>query len=588
MSRQDQLDHHPQHPRVQQVLDQGDRQEVKTDDIYEDDGDWSEEGNWSDRSSELNTPSQHHVTATRRHTRPRQAPKLGQHQHEPHAIDTTNAKTNRPAQFNYNAGAGGQAVPYGNPFMPESNPFSPNPLPNPQNANRHPLQNQPSPYQPPPPTYPARPYAADSYGRNDSWYPGNYFQGNPNAHPTNSGPINTYPYPIDSSFGNTHPYLPQYAPYAVRPAVHTTPLMASPSPLEQHLDDVQRELEELKLEQHEAKKKRERLRAKSRHIEEAARGKKDIEKIKKDIEKISKQFERKAKTEVSQDLRPERAFRESDTRSDPGRTHLPYDIGLYPEVARRMQDAFVYLNDRSQPDRVLEEIAGLIEGQRRQSERSSYGGSVKSSLDGASRKRVVPVPGAFYDARSDQTLREQLQEIVRDILQDLRLERKEDDCQPLPSLAKGAASDVYSTCECHQRPRARQPDLSRYKISTRAVDARAVDSGYSSSKIATSGGARDRVSDPRFNEAKGQPRSSQETEENERIRERTNSQSKHKGRRVPNQQAYQGIVSSSDSEGLGLDPRRPPRIPAPYALPQGHPNLRGHLLPTAPDAPFSR
>jgi hypothetical protein len=386
------------------------------------------------------------------------------------------------------------------------------------------------------------------------------------------------------------------------------------------------------MDQLEARKKEkqelERLRAEKKEAEAAARRKKDIEKIKKNAE-------RKAKVEVYETLQREGAFRDSDTRSDPGRARLPYDT-----LARQVQDTMLYMDDRRgrEPDHILEDIYQVIENRRRRGGWRSYSGSIRSSPDGASTKRVETVPRAYYDVKTDPNFRKEVQEVVMDLLWNFNVGEKEEDRLPLPPVPARAASDDYPASEGHRRTRQREPNPPRPKMPvtppmsqdtvygyeeqeplqdfSRSTDRRERrpassrklgeyprkpqatrneggipntnqsagpnldDSGYSSQKNAQSGVMIDHGNNVRRDRKGGDPTSSRNMEEQERTQGRMYNQAKPK--KWPgygNQEAYEGILLTSDSEDSSALAHRngDTRSPAPYGP-----------VPSVPDAPYSR
>lgn len=420
--------------------------------------------------------------------------------------------------------------------------------------------------------------------------------------------------------------------------------MTSPSPLEDQLEQVLKELEEVRMEQDVARQQEEERQEAERKQAEAAARK---ETRKKEIDKLRRYFERLAKAEVNKTLRRDGVFRESDTRSDPGRTRLNYNMRSFLESARQMQDDLPFRDERR--DREPEEFAQSIERHRGQGGRQSYGGSVRGNLGGPSTNRIEVVPIAFYGARADPTFRAQVEDIVIDLLRGPRLDEKED--RLLLPLPERAASDDYAASESQRRSRDRQSDASSTKMNERArppssrktdrinndqeqspefgrsagrqqgypasshrpglkqyprksqasrndtnvpsvlcdldthrqVGREAVDSGYSSMRT-PSGGARDTPRNIRPGGGRGQPTAAQNVEEQE-TRGRPGSQAKPRGRRdLANREAYEGIFPSDESDDLGPCPSRKP---APYIVPRGHPNLNvGYPPPMVPDPPY--
>ncbi|KAE9379662.1 hypothetical protein N431DRAFT_434585 [Stipitochalara longipes BDJ] len=664
MIRQTSPDQPQQRPsQAGEVLDQEDQENLYMEE--------SDDGNWSDPPSESNAVPERRTAATRnfnprRHERSRPAQNLSRTRHA--SYTTVNSNANSPAYSGYNTGAitgaGGQAVPYGehrNPFLPINNPPPENrapPLhPFPQMAPGPPTQPNVGPahgypsasrHPRPAPPFPSRTYPADAYESNDPWYPRNYAQGGPYAPPMDSHPPGRYPYPGEPYFGNPQPPASQHAPYAAVPRPWPTQPTITHTTPEYPLDEDWRERDEGKADRHESRRQKqelqkqeqqkqelEKLRAEKKQAEAAERKRKEIERIK-------KHAERKAKVEVYERLQREGTFRDSDARSDPGRTRLAYDTSAFPALTRQMQDTMVYLDDKRdrEPDLALEEIAQVLENRRRPGGGRSYGGSVKSSLDGASPQRGEVTPRVFYDAKTDPDFRNQVKEVVMDLLRNLNMNENEEDRLPLPPVPVRAASDEYPAGEGHRRIQHKQSDPSRPKMpptpplsqeaiypyedreapqqSTRSTDRRErrppplrkseeysrnsqptrndtrvpdnyqpagpqIDAaGYTSTKHAHNGIMRDRVNNTHFDGQTGQQISNENMEGQERTQGRMYNQAKLKVRRgFGHQQAFKGILSSSESEEGGLRARGSPREPAPYAYHRDYP------LPSVPDAPFS-
>lgn len=464
MPRQDQQDQPPQlvqRPRARQALNQGGRKSIYTGDADEDTGNWSDSD--SDPPSESHDIPGHRAAAARNSDRRRRQERQPQNpsksQHETYANASAGANANDPGYSGYKTGAGGQAVRYGdysNPFAPVPQPHT-RPPPKQYTSNPHPSNQHP------PASYPAGAHPAGPYDNNDVPNPPNYFQGRSYPQPVNIHLPKVYPYPGNPYIWNPYPPQPQPSPrYGAMTGTQPLQPMTSPSPLEDQLEQVWKELEEVRMDQDVARKQEEeRQKAERKQAEAAARK----EARKKEIDKLRRHFERLAKAEVNKTLRRDRAFGDSDTRSDPGRTRLNYDMRSFLAPARQMQDDLPFWDERK--DREFEELAQSVERHRGQGGRRFYGGSVGGNVGGPSTNRIEAVPSAFYGARVDPTFRTQVEDVVMDLLWCLRLDEKEDRL-PLPPVPERAASDGYAASEGQQRSRDWQSDASNTKTNERA------------------------------------------------------------------------------------------------------------------------
>ncbi|KAF4633620.1 hypothetical protein G7Y89_g4492 [Cudoniella acicularis] len=394
------------------------------------------------------------------------------------------------------------------------------------------------------------------------------------------------------------------------------------------------------MEQRLAKKREERQKAQRKQAEAAACKEACM---KEEAERIRRQYERKAeaeaeKAELYEKLLRDRAFRDSDTRSDLGRPRLKYDTGSVLALARQIQDSLLFLDERTsrEPDFILEELAQLVETRRRQSRRWPYSGSSRSSLESITANRIEAGPKALYGPEGSPELRKQVEEIVADLWSRAKLNEKENDPLPLPEVQDRASSDGYGASDRHRRTRNRDSDsysatttdsttshlsqeagyinndqepppefshsASRQKTrppSLRGLDPgrysrksrdprddtgipdayqpvgrNISDSGYSSSKTAQSAGSRDLLNDVRLGGKEDQPIFSPGVEGHQNIQ---------RGRNIQATQVKprgRGYISSKEVDtDESDDPQRPSRKRTPYIFTQRE------KLPPAPEVP---
>jgi len=329
----------------------------------------------------------------------------------------------------------GQAVPYTrerlrNPLVPKP---SHNPHPNPFSP-RPPDYSHPNPFTPRPPEYPhrsnpqpARPYLSD----NASSYPtnpppsGDYSPGNfpPGQYPPNYHSPNTYIAPA-SQF--TPPYNPnanfhQPPPPPVNPTYHIKSEMENvnrkPRGMDQ-MDKMQQQIakmqEELDRHEREAREKWEQDQAEERSRQ--ARKKKE--------EKLKRHLHKHIKVELEKFV-PKRDAKYGETQSEPDRRRLEYDPRdlldyLGPLVADRKIESNARMREGGrggEADQLLLELKEFCEHKLGWQEgRRSYAGSVRSSWDEPGRGRPEAIPRQVYSIRGPEIFRNEVEEIVHDVL----------------------------------------------------------------------------------------------------------------------------------------------------------------------------
>jgi hypothetical protein len=407
--------------RTRRVQNEEDAQKFTAEEPNEDEN-WSDDANCGDMQSKSGNG----------HTKPKHGTVPNSHRHRRHKPvlppnlsdsrkGTYYASSDSPSSFGQ---AGGQLA-HGRPIYSDREPFvpfsqpalSPNTyLQNPHSHFQHPMSHPNAP-----PTYP--------YPMGPGPYP----------HPVNMEPPTLFRDPGHQYFGN-YPYPePQLLPpFGGMPMVGQPPQMATRSATEYEYEqeETRRKLEDIRISQ---KHEKDQQRALKKQNRAAAQ---------KEAKKQAQEVERLVREEVNKVWQRERKLMDLETQSEPARARAGYDMRGASAYARHEHDDMRYHNGKvGESDPLQEEIARLVEGRKQY---WSQRGHSRGSLDAQTRTRLEVRPRTAFDPTNGPDFRDQVEDVVIDILRRLRSNEDEADWLPFLSSPYRTMSDGYPASEGQQ------------------------------------------------------------------------------------------------------------------------------------------
>lgn len=368
-------------------------------------------------------------------------------------------------------------------------------------------------------------------------------------------------------------------------------------------------------------------------LEKDPRGKDEVRRAsrrarqKKELEKMKRRYELKAKAQVDRALRKQKEAETNNKSVEPkSASAATNDASLFPALTKKMEDALKHLDETrdSEPDRVLDDIVLFVENQKRQGAGKSKGG--RSHISRATSQQSST--SSLHSLKDNPNLQNEVRDVLLalELIRSMKLEDEESERMTASPIVEHETSLDDGRTNNEQRRDEAGPSRPRVRIEPasdarhRSVDCLQVSGSPAKANTQTPRPSLQRregayshrapaISEelPMTPKSKDSGYTSLQSPRHEgrplesilqrghgglrdtpgEVGQSIHPPNKSKTRRAANPQAYQGILSSDESEPHNLRTGRAAYAPTSHVSNPGRSSAT-RVLPRVPDVPDDR